>query len=383
MKYLFLPVALSLSLLPACAFKKSAEKASEKPDTPGAPAPLAPEAAAPGPVSQEGLVPFSARLESGSEANDYRVILNWEAKLPSLALRRRGADGSALQIELPPGTVTFEDRPSVPGIKYNYALVALAGAQTTELNVATVDIPRDRVVEGDLAWNDLGTGYGRVFLRAGSRLWTGGQAVQLVADEIVSEGGVIITFPKGQTAGPGAIGKSGGRIDLHAHRMRGLLRVEGRGENGGTGAKGQDGATGGRGAPGDDAYVLGMVCMRQAGEGKRGLPGESGHRGQRGASGGDSAQVRIRVDNPSDDFRVEFDLQSGEGGAGGPGGEGGSGGLGGEQGMNFPVCGQGGGVGPYGPSGASGPVGEAGSAGAVFPICQVGTGFWMTCPFTE
>lgn len=146
-------------------------------------------------------------------------------------------------------------------------------------------------------------------------LYTMGHNVQIKTAHLISDNGIIATFPKDLTASQGKNGRSGGHIFLNIEKAQGLLNIELRGENGGQGLPGNDPDNSLRGAYGKENECVGE-------------PGKQGYRGKPGYDGGDSGTLEIKTTNEMD-FSAPVNKYPGQKGKGGIGGKGGERGLGG------------------------------------------------------
>ena len=242
------------------------------------------------------------------------------------------------------------------------------------------------------------TGVNRLFFREGSRLQTSGWNFRIQAKRILSDGGVIESWPDGQTAALNVVGRSGGKISIEADGGDGVLRVFARGENGGAGLTGSAGGRGAKGPRGYNAEVRSerdcwslmdsrlttlprimregpghcsthYYCSRETGDGGRGGQGVQGGRGTNGQPGGDAAELQVLVHSDSS-LQIVHESLPGRGGSGGAGGAGGPGGFGGDPGSrdSGERC-RLAGFGPVGPPGLQGGSGDPGRSGSARPVC--------------
>lgn len=245
----------------------------------------------------------------------------------------------------------------------------------------------------------------RLFFTKNDWAITYGEDIEILVDEIISDDGVISSFPDIRTAQPEIDGRSGGKLTVRAKRGRGVLHVMSRGENGGAGRPGSPGGISPKGARGSNgscqvaslfsvpswleelvlvpnAYAeheqgnpdpptrneRRLRCTVEPGDGGQGGAGLPGGNGGKGGRGGDSTRVYVEIEDPTD-FQVKTWVDVGVGGPGGGGGRGGVGGPGGDPGdrgcdlCRIPSAGL---QGPTGPAGQNGP---AGPNGAEQPMC--------------
>jgi hypothetical protein len=332
------------------------------------------------PQGNQGLssnaVPFAADVKALPEPNKYQVALRWEASAnPALWVihSQQGENNQTSRSEVLDGSLrTTIDNEVQPGKDYTYYLGSMNDPKGVQLGKVKVSIPVDLEILGSYTPNSP-LNLGRLFLRPKAQIQTLGTDLVVQAQEIISEGATIQTFPNASTAAPGMNGRSGGQISLRAQKASGRLTLVGDGEIGGPGTdgrNGQDGQIGFRGAPGDwgmnpvlyrflnrgfvDAfgntmrrypkpytdlewsrtlggipYYICAIFPTGGGIGFDGLPGEDGGRG---GNGGDTAAISVLVQTESD-FIVDLSAHPGDGGIGGRGGNGGHGGPGGLPGM--------------------------------------------------
>ncbi len=225
----------------------------------------------------------------------------------------------------------------------------------------------------------------KIYLTAQGSITLDGRSLQIEAQEIHSEDGLIRSFPIGAKAKQGKVGRSGGVIEIKAVKATGHLRVEMRGENGGDGVpaqapdeklKGATGTTGDAGTPGGqigmEGFLNKMSCTKQPG---RGGPGEKGHQGNPGGDGqrgGASGHLSVNITQDAG-FTLLATTEAGQGGAGASGGEGGDGGDGGlpgglPSGIAVFACDQF--PGSKGAKGDLGSRGENGALGDLQSVCE-------------
>jgi hypothetical protein len=201
-------------------------------------------------------VKLHVEVVPNEKANDYSVRLLWDtANQPQAWVIHRkleGKFGDAKQVAAVPGDGrSTTDRIPQPGARYVYYLGAINDPHYLLKAKALVQIPKDfEVRDQEVLPSQKITGFNRLFFYRGSRLSTAGLDLSIDVNEIISDAGVIETFPEKQAALVGALGRSGGNISIKAKTGKGLLYVFGRGENGGAGAEGKVGAPGKSGRQG-------------------------------------------------------------------------------------------------------------------------------------
>lgn len=204
-----------------------------------------------------------------------------------------------------------------------------------------------------------------IVLEKDAVLITDGKTVTLTFNELISEGGKIVTFEEDKDfkSPDDQIGKSGGIINLVTEKARGELFVELRGLPGGaqTKIKPQISHT-----PHAGSELNGRESeSRKSCLGKQGYQGFQGEKGFQGLKGGDTGMIFFRSIDEST-IKLEISYHPGAGQTGGLGGKGGSGGRGGKGGVyvkNFTTrtnCPDGL-PGPQGPDGIQGDKGLSGN----------------------
>jgi hypothetical protein len=71
----------------------------------------------------------------------------------------------------------------------------------------------------------------RLFLTKGSQLETLGLNITIAVNEIISDDGIIESFPRNKEASAGQSGQSGGFLQIQAKRGSGKLHIFARGES--------------------------------------------------------------------------------------------------------------------------------------------------------
>ncbi len=347
---------------------------------------------------------FNADVEPQAEPNTYQVRLRWDATQPPSAwiIQREERNQWVKHLVTLEGRLKeYADQNVLPGETYRYVIGRMEPGNYVVMKEVTAKIPRDYEITGVSSDREI-KGFNRLFFRAGSRIDMNGNGLQIEVNEVISDGGVVQSFPENQTAGYGAAGRSGGEIVVKAKTGKGTLFVYGRGENGGPGVPGKVGGPGKKGQAGRSGLAthetvnvvcncgprsrelreqarqgnpLAMFqyvvernrhrCISQTGDGAPGEIGGPGGDGGAGGRGGDSGKVSVEISDPTL-LQVKAHLVPGKGGTGGTPGEGGAGGAGGNPGDKdldyYDVCRNGvpGPTGPQGPRGRSGSRGEDG-----------------------
>lgn len=200
-------------------------------------------------------------------------------------------------------------------------------------------------------------------------LYTMGNKVSIRVQDLISRGGMIVSFPEGHRSSHGD-GLSGGSLKVWAHSAEGNLKITMRGENGRQGLPGDPplesmkGPVGREGAPtAGGGSMLGIVVGQPGfpgGKGQKGFPGKAGFAG--GNSG--TFELTVLEDHPIYLSVEIFAGKGGPGGFGGTGGAGGDGGLGGKIGGNKRLA-----TGPQGLIGDQGDNGSSGTSGLIETAC--------------
>ena len=223
---------------------------------------------------------------------------------------------------------------------------------------------------------------------------TNGYNVEITANELISDNGLIETFPDGAKANLNQAGRHGGEIKLNIGSASGTLKITMRGEHGGDGSKGISFLS--RAQSGTDAEAGKYVCECNGGKncpfsqpkpqlsiyaepdstscfcdsyGSNATAGASGTKGNQGLpaqSGGDSGSLIINIkQGPA--FYIETLKLNGIAGIPGEGGDGMLGGIGGAGRTSDKDCR--GLAGANGLDGASGDPGSLGTDGVLGSIC--------------
>ncbi|MBI4404091.1 MAG: hypothetical protein HY537_08020 [Deltaproteobacteria bacterium] len=353
---------------------------------------------------------FTAIVVALPAPNKYEVHLAW-LKLGGIPqgwfIHRVGTDEEDVLFEqLEAEKDSYSDSNVIAGKQYRYEFGFVANTGNIKVAQKTVTIPIDFEISGTVL-NPRLTNFNRIFLVEGARIITMGENLVINVSEVISQNGIIESFPENQTAVPQGDGRAGGTIEIHARSGQGTLFIYGSGENGGDGLPGIKGAIGKKGIQGkfaisthqqvdvvcdcgrhaqklerliDEGSVTATLeyalektrhrCILQPGDGEIGEPGGTGANGGDGGRGGDSAAVTVEITEPNT-LEVKAFATPGRGGHGGPGGVGGDGGPGGEPGNTgldfYHVCrnAQGG---PQGPAGRNGERGKDGAPGKQLPM---------------
>jgi hypothetical protein len=354
---------------------------------------------------------FTITVEALAKPNQYQSHLKWNVNDDEGDhwIIQRQSDKKPLHTV---ATVSHDahdyvDTTVVAGSTYHYGLVSGDSGTTTVKRSLDITVPRDLSIVGVTALPTV-NGIGRLIIPKGSKIVTNGTDIDITVEQIISDGGVIETFPEGQAALLNTPGRAGGKVGIHARTGIGTLYVVARGENGGAStAAGSQGGPGVPGLPGNNGNcgfqqndavcgasqseydnivnkckdnnlfsppfckILSMFyCKTQPGNGGQGSQGYPGGQGGIGFYGGDSGNIMVEIADPTNIQIVPTSI-AGLGGPGGPGGPGGVGGNGGIPGVadHLHICAGAAGPGAQGPAGPAGHTGPNGASGIKGAVC--------------
>ncbi len=218
--HLFLPLILSVSLA-ACI--KVTDKASD-----------AHSYFSPQNQASEQLEP----IIQGGDPHQYKVLIPYQDQV-HLVRRTSLSDGADFTYLNPRSDEAgFIDSSVIAGQSYSYELGYYSDNEFLVIHSYILRIPLDLEVRGKLVLNENSNwSYGRIFFQKDSLLLTMGHRLEIKADEIISEGGLVETFPS-EGSQPGK-GRHGSVVSIHTQKARGFLKFIMRGENGAQGITGQ------------------------------------------------------------------------------------------------------------------------------------------------
>lgn len=320
---LFLSVCISGLFLAACEFEdsksemvKNAKPVEEPPVKPA-------------------LVPFETsgvkyKVIPLNEPNSYAIELNWP-KTDMLVFLRRMTDENFVKMEKGKDFHRFN---VVGGTTTTIEIVSKESESGPILNQVKLEVtaPKDIVIDKAVVLSEKRKiNCGRFFLYKDAVFQMRNFNVEVNCDELVSDSGIIETFPADSKAEKkGATGQSGGASSFTFRAARGVLYIYLRGE---TGAAGRNGVSG------FDFRAFG------------------GCRGQNGGNGGSTGDLQLTVKEPSQ-IDISANLIPGRGGIPGemsaPYGDPEAIHLGLPGAPIHEVCIRAGGTGTPGPSGAAG-----------------------------
>ncbi|MEK6773075.1 MAG: hypothetical protein AABY64_03970 [Bdellovibrionota bacterium] len=341
---------------------------------------------------------ISYEIISGEDANFYSYRFLVGANQTQLFVKKTTAEGSAIdRIQLDINGQWLDQK--VPlGDQTSYEFGYFQQNEFKSIEAIAIPRPHDLVLTGVVKWSQIKNNFTidtlggmhlkkfrRLYLEENAVFLTEGENLNLYIEEFYAKKAELQTWPEGQKAAPGKIGRSGGQVIINTESASGKIHLTLRGENGADGEIGKtdpslDGLVG---LPGNAAETHAQqpscrsfclptyTCLKPATAGLSGGPGRKGYKGGTGLRGGNSGFVLFKV---SKKFDLIWNLNmipglGGEGGQGGPGGQGGTGGQAGDTSTmdNFgqkilgpcPKMPEG----PKGPAGDLGDNGETGQAG--------------------
>jgi hypothetical protein len=318
-------------------------------------------------------------VQPTTKPEKYMVYFSW----PKLEADKRIRIRNQRTLIVVPSSQTTFSHEVVHDQTMTYIIEVLDAASLVEQSIPkTVRTPRDFVVRGSQSQivTDQQIHVQRLFLHADTPLSTNGHRVEITAEELISNNGVIETFPEGAKASSSQNGRPGGDLTIRIQKAIGTLKVIARGQDGGDGEKGSPyssrAADGRPPEPGrleceaiclrcdqSDAPLMGSrmpvatqrlscLCSEIGTDATNGSPGAKGRTGGRAGHGGDSGNLKIEIQDGS-----SLDLQTisrpGQAGTPGKGGDGQPGGI--AQGTKSRCSGNPGTNGPTGPQGDTGP----------------------------
>lgn len=197
---------------------------------------LSPEGEKAAPIETLSDGDIKAAIIGEKEPNSYRVILSWTKNLGTVKVVDDDVESfTATQKILRPGKVggyvsTFEITQDATGAKVKL----------------DVPIPQDKVWDGNVGiLLPTSLHVGRLFFRKDAVIEIGERNLEIIADEIISEGAVIQNFEPGRMGSKKSAGRNGGHIRVLAAKASGRLEIRTSGENGVDGIHGWPTPSGG------------------------------------------------------------------------------------------------------------------------------------------
>ncbi|MGZ5279588.1 MAG: hypothetical protein ACXWC9_06585 [Pseudobdellovibrionaceae bacterium] len=274
-------------------------------------------------------------------AHHYQVLLPMPSEGQIVQRSIKASDALPVPLPMKLSDGIFIDEHPKSDQTYVYEIGMVREGSFEILATYEVHIPRDVVIDAEHIFtkNEPLRTDGRLFFTPTGILTTNGFTVLIEAQSLISNQGLIRTFPPGHQAVHGLVAKGGGQIRMSFRTASGDLKVEMRGQRGASGVKGLDlpqNAPNG-GAPGGPAGCggCGFYLRRQ---------GNAGGAGGSGFAGGSSGNFELEIFE-AHQLALHSEINAGEGGSGGIGGLG-------EPDTSFVI------QGPVGPTGASGTAGD-------------------------
>jgi hypothetical protein len=202
------------------------------------------------------------------------------------------------------------------GKSYVYELGFQKDGEFELVETYEIQIPQDLVIQNEvvLQKDEVWNGYARIFLGPQGVITSQNFNLVMTASSLITQGGLIRTFPANTSAAQGIAGRSGGSVHLNLKTGVGILNVELRGENGGAG-KDQ-----GPWAP-PAGNVVGGIHIDFGNIHSLFVKGEPGADGLPGATGGKTGNFLIQIQE-AHQLDVMPRFFPGTGGAPGKGGTG-------------------------------------------------------------
>lgn len=320
------------------------------------------------------------------EPKKYTLQFSWPQMLEDKSLRIRT---SKVLTEMPAQSVFFSHLVDHSQV-INYYFDVLDDKMKIEKTILkSIKVPVDFVFDSSnqILSNDVDISVNRLFVSGSRPIYTNGYQLNIKANEVYSNDGVIYSFAQqNKKAGSSMDGRSGGSVFIQGNTLKGPLKIQLSGQDGGDGQNGAPFADRAQaGSPSQTGYEEckecqgracltnfeiqsnGCRCIRTGEPATNGANGESGRAGGRAGHGGDSGSAKIffgayeaindsKIRDPNIP-PVQITLSAGSPGVPGKGSEGQIGGLGGVK--NPGSC-----SGPSGSDGRNGEKGPDGSAGA-------------------
>lgn len=328
-------------------------------------------------IDSQSLPEFiTAQVQPSEKPERYLVYFSWPKIEDEKRIRIR--NGQALVIVKSGQTTFSQEVDHNQNITFSFEVLDTA-SKVEKYFSKIVTIPRDFVVrknQNELLENQK-LNVKRLFLFSDIPFRTNGFNIEIIADQIISDKGIIETHFENSKAGNSIDGLSGGELTIKANSAIGKLNIVMRGQNGGDGLKGPsfsyrapDGSPPGwqakecscRECP-RPTQTRGCYCYGKGPNGTNGSPGAKGFPGSRAGNGGSSGILKIEINDGSGLLLQTFSLK-GFAGIPGPGGDGQPGGIA-PQSQGKTCEGSPGSNGPTGPQGDSGPIGVDGKPGLI------------------
>ena len=190
-------------------------------------------------ISTKNLEDFvQVQVQPKAEAEKYIVYFSWPQLETEKSLRIR-LDQTLTVVK---GSQTDFNHEVSHDQTLTYTFEVLGQNSKVEKTFSKqIKIPRDFVVRDGQSefFENTKINVNRIFINE-KPMRTNGFNVELMANELHSQNGIIETFIEGQQAAVDTDGKAGGELSLKINSAIGNLKIIMRGENGGNGSKGEN-----------------------------------------------------------------------------------------------------------------------------------------------
>jgi len=260
-------------------------------------------------VLNANQVLFAPQIYSLEEPNRYKVVFPIENDVQVVHRFIKDDEANLVSIPLKLKDRLLTDDQVQPGQTYVYEAGFQKEGHFELVHSFQIKVPQDLVVSEEmiLQKDETWVGYNRIFLTATGVITTQGFNLVVAAKEMISQNGLLRTFPLGAKALAGQQGLHGGNVKLDLESAKGNLKVHLRGQHGGDGQKGED------------FLIVGLPVPDVAGA--VGKPGVKGKPGMPGGNGGNSGRLQVTIKN-SHQLNLLPLWEPGQGGSGGEGGTG-------------------------------------------------------------
>jgi hypothetical protein len=342
--------------------------------------------------------PLDIKENKMTNFEEYKKEINtWKVKFQARSSSSKGIDVSCKKVVVGPKNESIRETTfDANGIAELELMIAKDDAlkinysckisdRGVELETYKVELKKSILVSGKqnmiaLSLSDS-SAIETLVLDSDAVLVTDGKNVNLTMNELVSNGGKIVTFDETPYAPrPNETGKSGGVINIATQKALGTLTFELRGLPAGiqTATQSNQFST-----PPENPANNGRrnsQCKPNQGNGRQGPQGYPGHQGHKGLQGGDAGLLFFRSFGENTLKMTVKPIP----GAGGVGGQGGAGGQGGPAGIGGSWSAQGaGGKCPDGPQGAPGIQGVPGETGPAGNIPKSSVNYEFESSFSD
>lgn len=268
----------------------------------------------------QALAPIEVVAQA--EANHYLVQLAFRDDSDFVQRLEKSNDSAeataALRIPFKIQAGVLIDNQVVAGHHYIYQIGKKTGENFEVTKTHEVQIPIDLSIQQEmsLSKDEMWTQYARIFFGPKGVVTTNGHQLFVQADRMNSEAGMIRTFAGIDNGTIGGNGLSGGNIQILLNSGAGILKMEMRGQDGGSGSMGMT-------LPADPPFVYESPILPPGSHGMRryflDFFTKVGGPGGPGGAGGSSGRFQISIYS-AHSLKVEKLITAGRGGLGGMGG---------------------------------------------------------------